>query len=492
MRRSSSIILVFSALFIAVPLSADDGTESGNAASVPVSENAVSVTESGNAASGVLTELSLEKCLDMARQNNVYILNSNLDIQAARAQKSEAFAEYFPKVSVMALGFYAIDPMLKIGVTDIFGHSNFTHNLQNFLNSAAPALGINPYYSTMQSGFTASVSVIQPVFAGGRIVNGNRLAQIGVEAAVLQKDIKARATDDEIEKNYWQIVSLEEKLSALGSVEDLLDTLERDVASACDAGLATITDLYQVKLKKNELRSGRLQLVQGIRLAKMNLFNGIGVEYNPYSTFGSDTIPYIDEILLTDCLGEMQSPDNYYVPEEEMAESMEESKLLDLSVEAKRLEKKMALGEALPQIGVGALYGYNDFITRGSFNGAVFASVQIPISDWGKTAHKMKRLDYQMQKAENERDYLSSQLILQVHKLWMDLTAAWEQLLVAQESVDVASAAVSQSSAYYLAGMIPVSELLQIQTDLTSAKNGLCDARIAYKTALQSYLNYIE
>ncbi len=434
-------------------------------------------------------ELSLDECMTMALENNMSVRNAELDVFAAHAQKQEAFAEYFPKVSVNAFAFSAFDPLLAIGVTDILGESDFSRNLQDVLTSLGSVCGFDPVYSTMKHGVTATVSAMQPLFAGGRIVNGNKLASLGVEAAGLQQSMTRRRTSEEIEKSYWQVVALEQKKKTLDRLQTLVDTLYRDVSSACAAGLASRNDLLQVSLRQNELKSGKIQLKNGIRLAKMNLFNSIGLEYNPYSTVPNDSIPYIDDIVLTDRLDSLSPPQTYYRPEEEVAAGLEESRLLEISVQSKRLEKKMAMGEALPQIGVGASYGYNRMITDGRMNGAVFAMVQIPLSDWGKTARKMQRYDRQLEKAQNEQEYLDAQLVLQVRKLWLDIEASWEQMLVARESVTVAESSVSELSAYYHAGMSPLSELLQAQTQLQQASEELIEKSIDYKIALQAYLN---
>ena len=435
------------------------------------------------------TEVSLEQCQEMAIEHNPYILNSRLDILAAQARKREALAEYFPKVSVNALAFYAFDPILEIGLTDIMGDNDFANNLNSLLEGFAAQYGFNTQYSTLKKGMTATVTAMQPVFAGGRIVNGNKLAALGKEAAQLQHEIQLRTTSEDVEKGYWQVVSLEEKMKTLDQMQGLVDTLYRDVNAAVQAGLATKNDLLQVKLKKNEIRSGKIRVRNGIRLAKMNLFNSIGLEYNPYSTIQNDSVPYIDDILLSDRLTDLSAPDAYYMPEEEAAARQAESRLLDLSVRSKQLEKKMTVGETLPQIGVGASYGYGNIIDKGQMNGAVFASIQIPLSDWGKTARKMQRYDYQIQKAENEKDFLNAQLILQIRQLWMDLTASWEQLLVARESVGTAQASVYQLESYYRAGMSPLSDLLQAQSQLQECSNEYIDQCIAYRTALQAYLD---
>lgn len=457
------------------------------ASTLPVFSNA---QDHGAVADSTLSRsLSLEECRSLAVENNADVRNAALDVMAARAQKQEALAEYFPKVSVTAFTFYAFNPMLEIGITDILGKSDFSYNLQNVINSLASSYGFDPVYSTLSHGVTAGISVMQPVFAGGRIVSGNRLAALGVEAAGLQQNITRRKTAEDIEKNYWQVVALEEKMKTLGQMQELLDTLYKDVCSACAAGLVTENDILQVKLKQNELRSGKIQLKNGIRLSKMLLFNSIGVEYNPYSTIAADSVPYIDDIVLSDRPEELLPPGHYYRPEEEIAASQDESRLLEIAVQAKKLEKRMALGEALPQIGVGATYGYTDLINDGRMNGAVYAMVQIPISDWGKTSRKVQRYDYQLQKAQNQQEYLNAQLVLQIRKLWLDLESSWEQMNVAEESVRTAEASVRDLKAYYDAGLSPLSELLQAQTQLRQAADDYTEQSIGYAMALQAYLD---
>lgn len=432
--------------------------------------------------------LTVGDCRNLALQNNVKVRNASLDVLAAKAQKGEAFAEYFPKVSINAFGYYAFDPMLEIGVKDILGDSDMANNINSIVEQVARAYGIDPVYSTMKQGYSATVSVMQPVFAGGRIVYGNRLAALGVEAAGLQNSLQQRKSVEEVEKDYWQVVSLEEKMKTVQSVRKMLDNLEKDVDAAVDAGLATETDRLQLQLKQNEMRATQSRLKGGIRLAKMNLCNAIGVEYTPYSTIGADSLPYIDSIEFADDLSRLEEPSFYWKDESEIVASREESRLLDISVKARQMEKRMVLGEVLPQVGVGVSYGYNDLMfSDARFNGAVYATLQIPITDWGKYSRKMQRYDYQLQKARNEKDYLDAQLLLQVRQQWLDLTVSWEQAKVAEESVAAAQAVVRRLEDHYRAGLVPLSDLLEAQTSLQQSADALVDARIAYRNALSVY-----
>ena len=433
--------------------------------------------------------LTLEECREMALQNNSSAVGAALDLEAARYQKQEAFAEYFPRVSAMGFGFWAFDPLLEIGVKDIFGNNDFSNNLQGLIDSYAPMYGLPTSYTTLSRGYLAGVSVMQPIFAGGRIVNGNRLAALGVEAAGLQQEVQRRSTSDEIEGYWWQVVSLQEKRELLAGSKEFVDTLFRDVTAAYEAGLVTEDELLQVKLARNELLSNEVQLDNGLKLAKMNLLNSIGQSYTVISANASEERPYIDSIVLADEEGLPAPPEAYYADEESIAASMEETRLLELQVEAAELQKKMALGEALPQLAVGATYGYYDFTGKGDFNGLAFATVQIPISDWGKTGAKMKRLQTQVDKAASQRDYLQSQIILGVRQSWVELNSAWSQYQLALDSEAAAEASFGRVERNYEAGMVTIAELLQSQTSLRQASDKRADALNSYRQALRKWLD---
>lgn len=432
------------------------------------------------------TVLSLEKCRDMAMQNDVYMRNAHLDVLAAKAQKQEAFAEFFPKVAVNSFGFWSLDPMLEIGVKDILGENELSDKVSDIVNEYAPRLGLSPVYSTLKYGYSASITAMQPIFAGGRIVTGNRLAKLGTQAALLKKELTLRDRMLSVEDSYWQVVALEEKMKTLQMLSDMVDTIYNNVSVAVDAGLAVDTDRMQVELKRLELQNGIVQARGGLRLAKMNLLNSIGQAYCLTPALAQEQVPFIDDICLADSIGCLGSPSEHYKPEEEMIAHMDEVQLLDVAVEAKSLEKKMALGEALPQLAVGASYGYSR-VLNSRFNGTAFAMVQIPLSDWGKISRKMERVELQKQKAINDKEYLCGQILLQIRQLWLTLNVTWDTLQLSNEKVECARMVADRKSADYQAGLITISDLLQAQTALQQAVESRLEAQIAYSNALSAY-----
>lgn len=431
--------------------------------------------------------LDIRQCREMAMERNSAAVNASLDVVSARYMKQEAFAEYFPRVNFTALGFMSLNPLVEIGIKDIFGNNDFSNNLQSLVDYYAPMYGIKTSYSALERGYLAGISIMQPVYAGGRIVHGNRLASIGIEAAELSRDLQKRKTGDEIEEMFNQVVSLEEKMRTLAEFREFVDTLHKDVASAYAAGLSTEDNLLQVQLKSNELRASEIQLRNGIRLSRMNLFNAIGQPYTVISSASSADRPYIDSITIVHEEEIPLPPEHWYRDEEQISTSLEESRLLDLNVEAKRIQKRMEMGGTLPQLAVGISYGYSGLLGDGRFNGMAFATLQVPLSDWGKTALKMKRMQIDIDKAANERDYLDSQLLLQVRKYWLDLGTAWDSYQVSMDSRRVAQVAFDNTRSHYEAGMVSLSELLQARATLRQTEEDAAEALAAYRQALRTW-----
>ena len=141
------------------------------------------------------------------------------DVEGAREGKKEAFTKYFPNVSAVGTAFKANHGMMDMSV------------IPGLLE-----------LSMMDDGLLGGVTAIQPVFAGGQIVNGNKLADLALEVSRYQM----RQSEDEValtvERYYWQWISLHEKLRTIEIVESLVGSLYKDVEVAVGAGVTTRND----------------------------------------------------------------------------------------------------------------------------------------------------------------------------------------------------------------------------------------------------------
>ncbi len=427
--------------------------------------------------------LTLEECRQRALENNAYAKNAALDVRAAQLRKREAFLEYFPGVSATAMGYWAMNPLIEMSMNGLFENGEIPGTLKPVFDG----YGIKTDYSLFKEGWSAGVTAQQPVYAGGRIITGNRLAALGVETAGLQKEILLRETRETVDSLWWQVVSLEDKLATLEHLSATLDTLCSNVRSAVSSGLAAETDLLRIEHRRSELAAGKKKVRSGIRLAKMNLFNSIDLDYSLIPAAATEGRPYLDSIVLDGGDFLPLSPEHYWKDEDEIVDGMQETRLLALREKSRRMEKRMVVGEALPQISVGATAGYSNLYGGGRCNTVAFALVKIPLSDLGKTVRKAQRLDTQIEKAANEREFLEKQLRLQVGKLWLDLTSAYDDWQLAEEALEQSGRLYESALSNYSAGLAPLQDLLQAETDCRRDASARTDALIAYRTAVLAY-----
>ena len=416
--------------------------------------------------------LSVQDCIDLALENNIELKNSQLEIEKARATKKEAQTAYIPTVKAQAIGFDALHPMLTFGIDDI-DNAQLRQILYTLYAEYGVNMGLDKEYSFVQNGIILNAMATEPVYAGGRIRNGNRLAKLGIEAAEYQSKVKEDEVRLQTETLYWQIISLQEKVATLDQLDRLLDTLDKDLGGAIEAGLAMPTDQYKLRVKQNESQLNRKKLNDGITLLKMALAQYIGADWQT--------------MTLIDTLGLETEPSAYYHIAEQAVTQRNESHLLDLSLKAEDLKKKMTLGEALPSLMVGGSASYHTVLENSKPNALVFAMLQIPITDWYKTSIKLKKHDLDAETAENTRRDLTEKMQLQTNQAWFNLEQSWLRISMAKTALRDAEANLKITEDYYEAGLVALSDVLEAQTLLKQSRDELTDSRVEYRINLVTY-----
>ena len=373
-------------------------------------------------------------------------------------------------------------PIVEIGIDDI-GNASVRDLLTTLYGSYGSALGLENSINLFQHGYMAGVTAVQPIFMGGKIVAGNKLAQVGVEAAKLQAQLQQRDILEQIEESYWLVYSLQEKQQIIDDAMSLLDTIYANVSVAVEAGLALPLDITQVEIRQNDIQRRQLQLQNGLRLARRALALSIGLE-------NGDSIETVQAYSNHD-ITTINLRDNP-VP-------LVEKQLLDLQVRAAELEKRMVLADALPQVLLGANYGYSqwqmnilrDGINHKTGNGALFVTVNVPLTGWWETEHKLKEKQYAIEQAQIDADYLGSQLDLRTKQVYDQMTEAQVLVQIQEKTLLQAQEAYNQLKINYDAGLATITDLLQAQMVLTQTKSDLTDAQIAYKVYSKRYSDLI-
>ncbi|MBO6117733.1 MAG: TolC family protein [Bacteroidales bacterium] len=217
---------------------------------------------------------TLNQVKDSALKNNLTLKNADISLQQSRQTQKEAFTNYFPKVSATGGAFKANKDLVEINMSQeqMMAMQDVLQNMPSFGAFVPQESGY------IDGGIMASVSAIQPLFAGGRIINGNKLARVGLEADSLKYNLTKNEINLLSETYFWQVVNLENKLKTVDAAIEMLNSIKRDVNLAVKAGIRTNNDLLQVELKLNEMSVNKIRLEDGLKLSKMLLAQHMGME----------------------------------------------------------------------------------------------------------------------------------------------------------------------------------------------------------------------
>ncbi len=410
------------------------------------------------------TTLTLDQCKQLARENNIALRSARNNIEQAKQQKKQVFTNYFPQVSAMGAGLTANKHLVQMDM-----------ELPAALTTAMPAGTAMPMSMGMvKNGVVGNVMAMQPIFAGGQIVNGNKLAKVGLEASRIQLE----ASEDEVEltteQYYWQVVSLKEKLVTLASLRKMLEQLEKDVTVSVNAGVTTRNDLLQVQLKVNEIESQTLQVENGLAISRQLLAQYIGK--NGEAIDVSEPVPYSVTLSLPqrqDHAAALAATPQY--------------RLLEKNVESNRLQHKMKVGENLPSVSGGAVYTYNNLMGDGRGVGMLMATVSVPISGWWGGSHAIKKQKLAYEQAREQLQDNSQLLIINMNNCWANVETSHKQLAIARKSIEQSEENLRLNNDYYRAGTTTMSDLLDAQSSYQQSRDKYVDAYIDYQQNLLKY-----
>lgn len=419
---------------------------------------------------------TLDQLKDSAMRNNIAMRNARHNIEAAESQRKEAFTKYFPNVSGTGLWYYAGKPMVDATVNP---SEIITPEIGAAMSQMLPAEALaalsNPIsISMMKSGAFGGITAMQPLFAGGQIVNGNRLAKVGEEISHLQLQLTENEVEKNVEQYFWQLVSLQEKTKTVAAVESLLNDIHKDVDVAVRAGVTLRNDLLQVELRQNEMESQKLKLQNGIFIVRQLLgqYACLTPDNNasaPYQSADVGGYAYSFDIVSPDVNAQVHALP-YPVGEQSAVKQLPEYQLLTKQVDATRLQHKLEVGKNMPTLAVGAGYTAYRFSSNSSTLDApksnfpmLFATVSVPISDWWGGSHAIKRKKIAVMQAEEQLQDNAQLLTIRMQKAWRDVQEAQQQLDIAKRSIEQATENLRIHRNYYKAGTATMSDLLEAQ-----------------------------
>lgn len=424
---------------------------------------------------------TLDDCLRIARENNATLKSAKVNRQMAEETEGSAFPAYFPKVFAGGFAFMANDYLVKQKI-------DMSSEIEGMGQQLAPTIaqmGLDPAmlaglptsYSMgmIDKGIIGHLTLVQPLFVGGQIHNGNQLAKIGTKAAKLQEHLAETEVRKNTETYYWLIVSLKEKLKTIAEAEKQVETIRADVQVAVEAGVAVKNDLLRVDLEKKKLESNRIKVENGISVAKLMLARQMNLDNSEFD-------------LAETSLDKINPPEEYKMSADEAVERRAESKLLAVNREVAEKERSMERGKVLPTVAVGASLLYQNLLDDDAVNGILFASVTVPISDWWSNSYSTAKYDLKAQKAAIDEAENKNLIKVDIDAKWNTLEESFRQIEISKDAVAQAEENLRMQREFYNAGTATLSNLLEAETLRQQASDSYTEAVTGYYTAICAYL----
>lgn len=363
------------------------------------------------------------------------------------------------------------------------------------IDGSATALYMAPDIDMMGSKmqnkgtYLAGLQLVQPIYAGGRITAGRKLARIGKEVSEQQRELCRMDIIADADNAYWTYIAVRDKVQLMQAYRNMVDTLYEQTRTAVENGMAVENDLLRISAKRSEIIYQTQKAANGAELCRMSLCNIIGEDFDTDIT-PLDTVP------------ECRAPG---VLDADVA-SRPEYRLLEKQIEAARQQVNLTRGEFLPTIGLSVGYNYYGNIrlkgmadagggnyvpytqkfSDGIFMGAV--SVSIPLFHWGEGYKKVKKAKIAVENSKLDLQHSTRLLDLQMRQAAANLNDGWNMIQSSHLSLEQATENLRVMQNRYEEAMVSLTDMLDAQTQWQQAKSDAIEAATQYQIYLTAWL----
>jgi outer membrane protein len=364
-------------------------------------------------------------------------LSNNLDVRIAEYQKyaaesgvTKAWGELFPKLDVNFIGTY-YDRSVSLD----FGGEKFE---------------IFPRLS-----YTITGTVTQPIFTGGRIINGINLANAYKDMSYSSETMTKEMVYFGIAAVYYQVKMLEKEVEIL---ERSIELSRNELSKAqlrFDVGEITKPAVLLADLTLKDTERKLIEQQSALQNAKLNLvfMTGINSEFDLAETDKIDEPLGTKNEMIQRALGQRQ-----------------DMKMSNLSLDMADYQSNIAWGGLYPTIAIQGQYLNQSSVFPAQSYSSIGLIVSFPVFDGGKTYGAIGEARARATVAELEIANLRNQITIEVSKAYDDLETIKKTLETVKMQVDIAEENYQLNSSLYEVGDATALELAQALIAYDQAK----------------------
>jgi outer membrane protein TolC len=412
--------------------------------------------------------LTLTEAIDLALRSHYDVLLAEEKIKDARLQITETSAQGMPQLSLTA-SYGRQDPIRLGSASDTSG------------GAGGGGLGSNPQLAAFLglasvNTFQSRLTLSQLLFAGFRIVDGVRLAQINVGLMEESLRLARQNVAYQVTNAYfnalrsWEVTQLDKE-----SLEQAREQV-RMAEARLRAGAGVKLDILQAQSQVIQIQQRLSQDMGTFEKAKMSLNLAMGREADyPVELNRQATVIDLDKEE-TDSLKnslDMRSEVRQLAMQKEMSE-------LNATIQGRSI---------WPTISAQVVYSLQDNqVTGGNTNNVQNMNYSLnmnwPIFDGLAANAKAQRAQQTATQAQINLDQLRQRVIVEVKQAYLDIQESKERMMMAQAGVQVAEENLRVARVSYREGVGIGMDVLNAQLTLLQAKNSLITVRFDLNTRL--------
>ncbi len=456
--------------------------------------------------------LSLDDCRRLALRHNKSLELQRVAVQKAKEEQRAARTNYLPKLSAtvglthmseqvsllndeqktalsglgtglaselsptlaqMAQGLLALHPELAPLVQSAMGG---TPALAQRIDAAGRKL-VEAFDTDTRNVAVGTLLLTQPLYMGGKIRAYDRITRYSTSLAGERLRAEEQTLLLDVDRAYWQVVSLANKQRLATAYRDMLQHLHQDVEKMRIEGVATRANELSVSVELNKSEMTLTQVEDGLTLSRMLLAQLCGL---PMSTSPSEQITLADEAL-TNLSSGGESVDVQQLPDFEARPELRQLRLATQIYDEKiKIERAAFLPTVALTAGVISHYPSLSNGFEKKFSGAwnVALLFKMPLWTWGEGRHKINAARAEARMTRLRQEETHEKIELQVRQSAFAVREADKKLGLSEKNLTKAEENLRMARVGFDEGMIPTSDLLAAQTAWLAAHNDKIDAQI--------------
>ncbi len=406
--------------------------------------------------------LTLKESVETALNNNPAVVGAWEKVHVAEAKRGEAFSNFLPHVSASGSAGRNFIEYPLITLPPQFGGGTLATGPDEAANYNAYSLTVN-----------------QTLFTGGKLLVGQKIAEINYQVAWQDYLRSSNETTLNVVSSYYAYLKAKKSLEV---IDTSLGNLNRNLEQTqvfYDAGIGSNVDLLRVKTQVANVKITKLQAENGWRLARLAFETGLGRPLKPEEDLAEAALAASPEVALDQAAVLKTAYD--WRPEWRQYE---------LGLNAAEAAVGLSYSNFLPTLGLQWSIGrtINEYPNNPASDSNLENWRALLVGSWNifdgfNTPMQIKESYASLNAARAQARQIKDAIALEVNSAYLSLVSAADQIAAAQTAADLAERTLQTAEINYRAQILTEQQYLDAHLADQSARLALWSAKYDFEVA---------